>query len=96
MLQIQSSGYFQNGIIYWELDRNQFEFTQDEFTELLEKQAQNGLFTYLENQRPNTMNQILALFSANYDSEDEKKELEYFLEQCLIDLQRKIVRYDGR
>lgn len=86
----RTRGFLSGGMVIWELNGNQFEFTPDEFRDLGLALREQGLFGSLKQGRPALLNQILALFAP--ETEEHEKELEYLLEQSFLDLQGKLDR----
>ena len=81
-------GFLSGGMVIWELDGNQFEFTPSEFEDLSRDLREEGLFEGLKTTRPALLAQILTL--GRPETEEEEKELEYILEQSFLDLQQKL------
>ncbi len=87
---IRSRAVLREGIVVWELDANQFEFTWSEFQELLTQVRRSGLFSALASARPALLDQLRALFSAAGATKEEEKELEHLLEQALFGAQQQL------
>ena len=90
MPSIQTRGFIEDDTIYWELEGNQIEFTLQEFEELIQGQVETGLFNFLRNVRPALLDWIFSIYRETMESDEEEKELEYILEQCLFGLEQKV------
>ncbi|MBX7058067.1 MAG: hypothetical protein K1X75_08360 [Leptospirales bacterium] len=94
MLDLSSQGRRENGLIVWRSGRQDIEFTESEFEELILALRRERLFDLLLRSRPALRDQLIALFGP--DLAEEGLELEDFqnrLETALLDL---AARLDGR
>ena len=93
MRVLRSRGYVKDGLVTWEVDANQFEFTWGEFQELLAGVRRNGLFAALSSDRPALTHQLRSLFTVSTGEPEEEKELEHVLEQALFAVEQVLPRH---
>lgn len=93
MRALISRGYVREDLVIWELDANQFEFTWNEFQELLLGARGKGLFQALQAERPALHDQLRRLFFESPRDPEEEKELEYLLEQALFAVEQALPRF---
>jgi hypothetical protein len=82
-----------DAIIYWFLNGNRLDFTFNEYREMVLHIRRNGLFHFLQRERPalyESLNQIIDAYNANTSEPIEDGEREYTLEQMIFDLESKI------
>ncbi len=89
MVPIQSSGNAKGSVVYWMLDRHRIEFTRDEFREMVGAIQSRGLFAYLLAERPALHSQLVSIVKAALTDVDES-EIEFILEQALLNLNSRI------
>ena len=90
MASIRSRGYVRDGLIVWDLEGDQLEYTPAEFQELIRSLAGDRLFATLELSRPALLLRIRARFAERCRDPEDEKELEHRLEECLFALERKV------
>ncbi|MBI38062.1 MAG: hypothetical protein CMF59_00560 [Leptospiraceae bacterium] len=92
MRKLQSQGRREGDQVIWILFGNRIEFGYSEFQELQQGIRDNGLYSYIERERPSLRNHLeTILYQSLPDYEDwENPDLEHVLEQCLIDLKDRI------
>ncbi|HBS05433.1 MAG TPA: hypothetical protein DEA96_10735 [Leptospiraceae bacterium] len=92
MRKLQSQGRREGDQVIWFLFGNRIEFGLSEFQELQQGIRDNGLFAFIERERPSLRNHLeTILYQSLPDYEDwENPDLEHVLEQCLIDLKDRI------
>jgi hypothetical protein len=86
MAILHSVGSEKNGIIVWILEKNEFEFTKDEFVTLTDNIRHNTVFEILEKERPSLKAQLLAIFRQDFSEDMESEDFEFQVEQALLTL----------
>ena len=93
VIMIQSTGYQTDLVIYWELETHQFDFSPDEFDEMIRYMKTGNLFTLLEDTRPALLYQLKKIqLESPLRSDMEIAEWEYELEMALRSLSLRLRR----
>jgi hypothetical protein len=88
---IKSSGYAEFGMVFWDLEGEQIDFTGAEFDELIASLRTGRLFPYLATHRPALRDQLLAMFRTTIaEMALEEDDVEHALESRLMDLHRRV------
>jgi hypothetical protein len=90
---INSSGHKDEdfGMVFWQLEEEQIDFTGDEFEELIAHLRTGRLFEYLKTHRPALRDQLLRMFQTTLAEMDlEENDIEHALESRLLDLHRRL------
>ncbi|MEQ9364578.1 MAG: hypothetical protein RIF32_10055 [Leptospirales bacterium] len=93
MFFINSSGHKDEdfGMVFWQLEEEQIDFTGDEFEELIAHLRTGRLFEYLKTHRPALRDQLLRMFQTTLAEMDlEENDIEHALESRLLDLHRRL------
>lgn len=83
MAQLHSQGGIKGDTVQWLLEGNQLDFTLDEFTAMVHGVRSEGLFFYLERERPALLHQLLVICRPLVEQDDD---LQFVLEQIFLDL----------
>lgn len=86
MPYLSSHGKITDEGVIWVLEGNQLDFTFSEFTDLMGRMMEAGLFTCLKDIRPALYGQILELYKKELYKRIEEDDLEHVLEQTLFQL----------
>ena len=91
MFFIKSSGHAEYGMVFWNLEGEQIDFTSDEFEELVVALRSGSLFAFLGERRPALRDQLLRMFHTTMlEMELDEGDVEHALETRLMDLHRRI------
>lgn len=86
MAFLNSRGEKKGETIIWILEKNELEFSEDEFLELVKGITELGLFAYLDKERPAFKNLLMEIYENDLIGRFEPEDLEYVFEQALLDL----------
>lgn len=84
-----------SGTVVWIVERHRLEFTRDEFKEMISGIQRQGLFAYLEYERPALKSQLLGIgrdlpHLDGLDPREQSTEIEFLFEQALLNLNVRI------
>jgi len=93
MAHLESKGHALpgSGTVIWIVERHRFEFTADEFKEMINGIQRQGLFAYLDFERPALKSQLLGIgrnlpHLDGMDAPEQSTEIEFLFEQALLNL----------
>lgn len=93
MAHLESKGHLKSGTVHWTVERHRLEFTEEEFRNMISGIQRQGLFAYLEYERPALKSQLLDIGRGiariqGLEEDQVESELEFLFEQALINLSR--------
>ncbi len=95
MAHLESKGHITSGTVFWIVERHRLDFTEDEFREIVSGIQRQGLFAYLDRERPALKSQLLGIgrtlpHLGGMDAASQNVEIEFLFEQALLNLSRRL------
>lgn len=87
--RFHSVGHRSGDLVYWICEANRFEFTMNEFQEIIQAIQRRGLFAYLLKERPALHAQLMEIARMAADDLDDS-EIEFQFEQSLLNLNNRL------
>lgn len=95
MAHLESKGHVSSGTVVWIVERHRLDFTEDEFRGIISGIQRQGLFAYLEAERPVLKSQLLGIgrdlpHLEGLDTASQNVEIEFLFEQALLNLSQRL------
>lgn len=95
MAHLESKGHISSGTVVWIVERHRLDFTVGEFESIISGIQRQGLFSYLDRERPALKSQLLGIGGSlphleGMDPLARNIEIEFLFEQALLNLSQRL------